>query len=62
MAALSGSTMHEKYDYVEGGQPMNHDNLPEMYLNNTWRANMSITGAAGLPDISVAGNVVRAKT
>lgn len=62
MANLSGSTMHEKYEYVEGGQPMNHDNLPEMYLNNTWRANMSITGAGGLPDISVAGNVVRAKT
>lgn len=41
---------------------MDCDNLPEMYLNNTWRANMSITGAAGLPDTSIAGNVVRAST
>lgn len=62
MANLSGETMHKKYSYVEGGVPMNADNLPEMYLNNTWRPNLSITGAAGLPDVSVAGNVVRQST
>ena len=62
MADLSGATMHNKYDYHEGCQPMDADNLPEMYLNNTWRANLSITGAAGLPDTSIAGNVVRAST
>lgn len=54
--------MHSKYDYHEGCKPMDCDNLPEMYLNNTWRANMSITGASGLPDTSIAGNVVRAST
>jgi len=59
MAALSGAEMHTKYDYCEGGRPMDCDNLPEMYLNNTWRANLSITGAAGLPDVGIAGNVVR---
>lgn len=62
MANLSGSEMHTKYDYHEGCTPMDADNLPEMYLNNTWRANLSITGAAGLPDTSIAGNVVRAST
>ena len=41
---------------------MNHDNLPEMYLDNTWRANMSITGVGGMPDIGIAGNVIRAST
>jgi acetylornithine deacetylase/succinyl-diaminopimelate desuccinylase-like protein len=41
---------------------MNHDDLVEMYLNNTWRANLSITGAGGLPDFKKAGNVVRAST
>ena len=41
---------------------MNADSLPDLYLNNTWRPNLSITGAAGLPDASVAGNVVRAST
>lgn len=33
-----------------------------MYLNNVWRANLSITGADGLPDISKAGNVLRSST
>ena len=59
MANLSGDQMYKKYSFVEGGVPMNADNLPELYLNNTWRPNLSITGAAGLPDVSVAGNVVR---
>jgi len=36
--------------------------LVEMYLNNVWRANLSITGAGGLPQIQVAGNVVRSGT
>ena len=62
MAALAGDTIHSKYDYVEGCKPMDCDNLAEMYLNNTWRANLSIVGASGLPDCSVAGNVVRAST
>ena len=62
MANLSGSGMHTKYDYIEGGEPMDFDNLPEMYLNNTWRPNLSITGAAGLPEIPIAGNVVRSNT
>lgn len=62
MAALSGAEMHTKYNYCEGGRPMDSDNLAEMYLNNTWRANLSITGAAGLPDVGIAGNVVRSST
>lgn len=62
MASLSGPEMHAKYDYHQGCLPMQHDDLPEMYLNNTWRANLSITGAAGLPDTGIAGNVVRAST
>lgn len=33
-----------------------------MYLNNTWRANLSITGAEGLPDLTKAGNGVRGST
>ena len=41
---------------------MSVDNLPEMYLNNTWRANLSIVGASGLPDAACAGNVIRAST
>ena len=31
-------------------------------MNNTWKPNVAITGAAGLPEISKAGNVVRPAT
>lgn len=31
-------------------------------MNNVWRGNLSITGAAGLPPIESAGNVLRPKT
>ena len=41
---------------------MNEDNLVEMYLDNVWRPNLSITGADGLPPISSAGNVTRPMT
>ena len=33
-----------------------------MYLNNTWRPNLSITGADGLPPVAKGGNVVRQNT
>ena len=33
-----------------------------MYLENVWRANLSITGCDGLPPVSMAGNVVRSST
>ena len=38
---------------------MNQDNLQELYLSNTWRANLAVTGAGGLAEMSKAGNVVR---
>lgn len=41
---------------------MEQDNLVELYLNNTWRPNLSITGAEGLPEIKSAGNVLRPMT
>lgn len=41
---------------------MNQDNLLELYLDSTWRPNISITGAGGLPSIQKAGNVVRPET
>lgn len=33
-----------------------------MYLNNVWRANLSVTGISGLPNQQTAGNVVRSNT
>ena len=57
-----GSGLHTKYNLHEGVKVMEQDNLEELYLNNVWRANLSITGADDLPPIKMAGNVVRAKT
>jgi len=62
MANLSGPEMHNKYGVVEGAKYCNQDDLVAMYLANTWESNLSITGAGGLPDIAMAGNVVRAST
>lgn len=47
---------------VEGVECMHQNNLAQLYLANTWGANLSITGAEGLPELSKAGNVVRAST
>lgn len=52
----------DKYAICEGGKYCSEDNLKEMYLNNQWRANLSVTGADGLPPIQMAGNVVRSST
>jgi acetylornithine deacetylase/succinyl-diaminopimelate desuccinylase-like protein len=62
MAALSGDGLFKKYARVDGAKAMSEDDLKGLYLNNTWKPNLSITGAAGLPDIKIAGNVIRAST
>ena len=41
---------------------MDQDNLAEMYLNNTWRPNLAIVAADGLPPTATGGNVIRAST
>lgn len=51
MANLAGEGLYTKYAVVEGGGYVSQDDLKQMYLGNTWRANMSITGADGLPPI-----------
>jgi acetylornithine deacetylase/succinyl-diaminopimelate desuccinylase-like protein len=62
MVKLAGDDMCKKYSIVEGARYCSQDDLKEMYLNNQWRANLSITGADGLPPIAMAGNAVRAST
>jgi acetylornithine deacetylase/succinyl-diaminopimelate desuccinylase-like protein len=52
-----------KFPIQEGCSYAIHEGgLKEMYLENVWRANMSITGIEGLPPIQMAGNVVRPST
>jgi acetylornithine deacetylase/succinyl-diaminopimelate desuccinylase-like protein len=42
-------------------QPMSTDPV-EAILNRTWRPALSVTGAASLPSLDMAGNVLRPKT
>lgn len=62
MASEFGTDMFSKYKVHDGVQFMEQENIAEMYLNNTWHANVSITGADGLPPLATAGNVCRAGT
>ena len=62
VAATQGDKLHKKFPVHDGVQWMNQENLAEMYLDNVWRPNLSITGAGGIPELTKAGNVVRAKT
>lgn len=62
VVASQQKQLYEKFPLQEGVQVMNQDNLAEMYLDNVWRPNLSITGGGGLPDFKKAGNVIRAQT
>ncbi|WP_199429063.1 M20/M25/M40 family metallo-hydrolase [Qaidamihabitans albus] len=43
---------------ADGVRPVTADPV-ELVLNNTWRTTLSVTGAAGLPPLADAGNVLR---
>lgn len=45
----------------DGVQPVTHDRT-QLLLNRSWRPALSITGAAGMPPLEVAGNVLRPMT
>ena len=61
LTLISQKCLCEKYAIVEGAK-YNNDDIVQMYLDNVWNPNMSITGADGLPQINMAGNLVRAST
>jgi acetylornithine deacetylase/succinyl-diaminopimelate desuccinylase-like protein len=60
-AEVLGSAVYDKFPFVEKSWPMSDDPV-ELILNRTWRPTLSIIGQAGMPDVSVAGNVLRPKT
>lgn len=53
--------LYHSFPFYPGVQPLTPDKK-ELILNRTWRPALSITGAAGLPAIADAGNVLRPKT
>lgn len=61
MAELMKADLASKYK-MEDGVKFCHDDMEQMYLNNCWKANLSVTGAGGLPPYERAGNVVRPST
>ena len=62
--ATAGDFPHpiaEHFPFVDGAIPMVADPAQQL-LANTWTPTLSITGVAGIPDVSIAGNVLRPST
>lgn len=58
---LTQKVLHGQFPFVEGGQLISTD--PKTLLSNaTWKPTLTVTGAGGLPPLSVAGNVLRPET
>ncbi len=60
-AQILGDEVHSKLPLLSGVVPVNN-NPTELILNRTWRPALAITGAAGLPQLQDAGNVLRPMT
>ncbi len=60
-AEVLGDAVYSKFPFKGGTQPVSHDSA-ELVLNRTWRPALSVTGAAGLPSLDNAGNVLRPLT
>lgn len=60
-ARALGDTAWQRFPFVEGAHPDTADNV-EQILNNTWRACLEATGAAGFPVPREAGNVLRPRS
>jgi acetylornithine deacetylase/succinyl-diaminopimelate desuccinylase-like protein len=60
-AAALGASVHTSLPFVAGAAPVSND-ITELLLNNTWRPQLEVIGAAGLPAPEHAGNVLRPQT
>src|SRR5439155_11692295 len=56
-AAALGPQVYAKFPFAGGTQPM-ADDLTELVLNRTWRPQLAVIGAGGLPPPGDAGNVL----
>jgi acetylornithine deacetylase/succinyl-diaminopimelate desuccinylase-like protein len=57
VADVLGNEVSDKLPFVPGARPLS-DSPVELALNNTWRPTLAVTGAAGLPAMENAGNVL----
>ena len=60
-AAILGDATFRDYPFIEGMESTTTDPV-EATLNRTWRAQLSVTGQGGMPDMGEAGNVLRPYT
>ena len=60
-ATVLGTSVHASFPFHDGTSPVTRD-VTELLLNRTWRPQVEITGAAGLPPLDKAGNVLRPVT
>ena len=56
-AGVLGANIAGKLPFVAGARALS-DSPVELVLNNTWRPTLAVTGAAGLPAMENAGNVL----
>lgn len=57
-AAITGAALHEGFPFSGCTRAVTADPV-EMLLNRSWRPQLEITGAGGLPPLDAAGNVLR---
>ncbi len=57
-AEVLGDSVHTRFPFRAGVRPVSTDPA-ELVLNRTWRPTLCVTGAAGLPPLGSAGNVLR---
>lgn len=60
-AVILGQEIYRSFPFHPGVLPVDSD-LQQLVLNRTWRPQLTIIGADGLPSIPDAGNVMRPKT
>jgi acetylornithine deacetylase/succinyl-diaminopimelate desuccinylase-like protein len=60
-ARVLGNSVYSEYPFQEGVTPVTRD-FTQSLLNRTWRPQLAITGAAGLPPLDKSGNVLRPVT
>jgi len=60
-AAALRDDVHEAFPFHGATRPVS-DDLAELLLNRTWRPQLEVIGAAGLPSLERAGNVLRPLT
>lgn len=60
-ASVLGVRLYQDYPFQSGSTPVGGD-AAELLLNRTWRPQLEIIGASGLPALEQAGNVLRPET